>query len=217
MTTGEVLRQALHSQLPPPAAGWLTDACAAAARSSTQLVRYYTEASRRLGHNRFALTDRPQALAEFPFDHWTVEDAGRIVLLLEHHRALPDGFQQAAIACFEQGDTGEQRSWLRACALLPGPAQFLPVVIDACRTSILPIFEAVACENPYPRDYFHDLNFNQLVLKAMFNGIALNRIVGLSGRRNAELSRMSADYAAERTAAGRTVPSDIGLAMANHP
>ena len=39
--------------------------------------------------------------------------------------------------------------------------------------------------------------FNQLVLKAMFTGVALERIVGLSRRVNPELSRMARDYAAE--------------------
>ena len=50
-----------------------------------------------------------------------------------------------------------------------------------------------------------------MVLKALFNEVALSRIAGLAGRRNAELTRMAADYASERRAAGRTVPADIGL------
>jgi hypothetical protein len=96
--------------------------------------------------------------------------------------------------------------------MLPQPEQYLPIVIDACRTNIEPLFEAIACENPYPAAHFPERNFNQVVLKAMFNGIALARIVGLAGRRNAELARMATDYAAERTAAGRSVPADIDLA-----
>ena len=84
---------------------------------------------------------------------------------------------------------------------------------DTCRTNILPLFESLACENPYPARYFPELHFNQMVLKAMFNSVALARIVGLPERRNAELSRMSTDYAAERTAAGRSVPADIALAQ----
>jgi hypothetical protein len=122
-------------------------------------------------------------------------------------------FSKVALACFEQGDAGEQTSWCRAVSLLPRPEQYLPHVIDACRTNILPLFESIACENPYPATFFPERNFNQLVLKAMFNGVALARIAGLPSRRNAELSRMAADYAAERTAAGRAVPADIALAQ----
>jgi len=66
---------------------------------------------------------------------------------------------------------------------------------------------------PVPFSTLPERNFNQLVLKALFNGVALSRIVGLSGRLNAELTRMAGDYADERRAAGRAVPADIGLAM----
>ena len=75
------------------------------------------------------------------------------------------------------------------------------------------MFEALACENPYPAAHFPERNFNQMVLKALFNSIELSRIDGLSGRRNAELSRMARDYAAERRAAGRAVPADIDAAI----
>jgi hypothetical protein len=71
------------------------------------------------------------------------------------------------------------------------------------------VFEAIACDNPYPARFFPDLNFNQLVLKAFFTGVAVQRIVGLADRRNAELVRMAQAYASERLAAGRTVPPDL--------
>ena len=47
----------------------------------------------------------------------------------------------------------------------------------------------------------------------MFIGVSLERIVDLPRRRNPELSRMARDYAAERRAAGRTVPPDLALAL----
>ena len=131
--------------------------------------------------------------------------------------ASPDSFVRAATDCYDHGDSAEQQSWLKSTALLPEPEQLLPIVIDACRTNILPLFEAVACENPFPARYFPERNFNQMVLKALFNKVALSRIAGLAGRRNADLTRMAADYASERRAAGRTVPSDIGLAMTETP
>ena len=111
----------------------------------------------------------------------------------------------------------EQQSWLKSTPLLPEPERLLAVVIDACRTNILPLFEAIACENPYPARHFPERNFNQMVLKALFNRVALARIVGLAARRNPDFARMAGDYASERRAAGRTVPSDIGLAMTETP
>jgi len=150
------------------------------------------------------------------FERWTRDDAARALLLIgrRNHGVSGQSFVAAALECFEQGDAREQQSFLRAIALWPEAAAFLPAAIDACRTNIVPVFEALACENPYPAAHFPDRNFNQLVLKAMFNNIALSRIVGLRARLNAELTRMARDYAAERTAAGRSVPADIGLAMA---
>jgi hypothetical protein len=219
MTTGDLLRRGVHAQIGGSAADWFSDATQRAARGPVaELLKVYTAASRHLGRTPLALEglDSTAHLAAFPFSHWTLEDAGRLVMLLARHEASATStgdWASATIACYEQGDTREQQSWLRGVALLPAPAQFLPVVIDACRTSIVPLFEAAACENPYPGTQFPERNFNQLVLKALFNGIALNRIVGLESRLNPELSRMASDYADERRAAGRSIPPDISLAM----
>ena len=86
--------------------------------------------------------------------------------------------------------------------------------MNACRSSVQSVFDAICCENPYPALHFPDLAFNQMVLKALFTGVALERIHRLSERKNAELARMAAGYASERTAAGRSVPGDIGRVLA---
>jgi hypothetical protein len=235
MTTAEVLRRCVDAQIDAPAAHWLTAALRRAAHGPpAELLLVYTEASRHLGRAplrcdpadpidpaadlRVGRDGPPPLWPAFPPSHWALEDAGRLLLLLARHDASPgssDDWAIAARVCFEQGDTREQQSWLRAVALLPDAPAFLPLVIDSCRTSILSLFEAVACENPYPAVHFHEGNFNQLVLKALFNGVALNRILGRASRLNPELARMASDYADERRAAGRSVPRDISLAMMN--
>ena len=186
------------------------------------LCSTYTHVATRLGtgglsHSDAELPDSRQPAIQPIFDHWTVADAARAALLLTLAENSPDSdtFVAAAIACYECGDSTEQQSWLKSTAVLPLPDRFLRTVIDACRTNILPLFEAVACENPYPAQHFPDRNFNQLVLKALFNNVALSRIVSLASRQNPELARMAGDYADERRAAGRAVPADIGLAMQN--
>jgi hypothetical protein len=50
-------------------------------------------------------------------------------------------------------------------------------------------------------------------MKAMFVGVALRRIVGLSTRVTPMLMNMAEDYKQERAAAGRSVPEDIGLVV----
>jgi hypothetical protein len=198
---------------------WLEDAIAAP--SAELLSRAYTAAPKHLGRASLAVSiDEQHRLAAsapgLDFTKWTMDDAARAVLLLSAADHLDNAaFVDAATVCFERGDAREQQSWLRAVALLPQPQAFLALTIDACRTNILPLFESIACENPYPARYFPEHNFNQLVLKALFNNVALGRIVDLATRVNGELTRMAGDYAAERRAAGRSVPADIGLAIAD--
>ena len=216
-----VLAASLRAAATPEASAWLADALASVAgRDTRPLLAAYTRAPLRVG--RAALPLSPDQLQELRaavpgvgFERWTADDAARALLLMAHRHGgvAGHGFVDAALGCFEQGDAREQQSWLRALPLWPEAASFLPNAIDACRTNIVPVFEALACENPYPAAHFPERNFNQLVLKAMFNNIALSRIVGLHSRLNAELTRMARDYAAERTAAGRSVPADIHLAM----
>ena len=216
MEPKEQLLAALRSRVNEGAWSWLREAIGIAERGAVDdLLTVYTAASQRMGAARLDAGDLPPAGVRL--ERWTVEDAARAVLLLSRAEALGDSvdFVNAALACYEQGDAREQQSWLRAVGALPGSERFLAAVIDACRTSIQPLFEAVACENPYPALFFPDRNFNQMILKALFNGVPLARVVGLAGRLNSELSRMAADYAAERRAAGRSIPNDIALAMSS--
>jgi hypothetical protein len=53
-----------------------------------------------------------------------------------------------------------------------------------------------------------------MVLKAIFIEVPVSRIEGLDRRNGAELRRMARDYASERRAAGRPVPSDVDLLLA---
>jgi hypothetical protein len=220
MPLRQALLAAVRAQIGGSSAEWFEQALGEAARGSLpQLLRAYTGASRRLGAASLAIDDAAAVSRELDavsVGHWTLEDAGRLVFLLSRFEASPNSNAEnraAAVACYEQGDSREQRSWLRTVGFLPDAEQLLPVVIDACRTSILPLFEAVACENAYPAKHFPDRNFNQMVLKALFNDIALERIIGLTSRLNPELSRMASDYADERKAAGRSIPADIGVVV----
>jgi hypothetical protein len=200
--------------------------------TAARLLNLYTGAPRYVGRAALALNEVEaarrrlrEADPDLSLAQWTVEDGVRALLLLQAAETLggderpggPGGFDALALACYEQGDAREQQSWLRALALMPAPGRFRATAIDACRTNILPVFEAIACENPFPKRHFAELNFNQMVLKAFFNGVAVSRIVGLEARLNPELARMADDYVSEREAAGRSVPPDIWLVLAPGP
>jgi hypothetical protein len=212
----EALEGRFRARLDRGQVEWFSQALERASRSQLDdLLRLYTDASRYLGRAPLSAGGATEDASKDVPSHWTVEDAGRLLFLLTRREHAKDAarFAADATACYEQGDTREQQSWLRGVALLPDPEQYLPVAVDACRTNILPLFEAISCDNAYPARYFPERNFNQMVLKALFNNVALARIQGLADRANPELARMASDYAAERRAAGRSVPGDIALAM----
>ncbi|MDB4954506.1 MAG: hypothetical protein JWO36_2075 [Myxococcales bacterium] len=142
---------------------------------------------------------------------WGTDELARAMLLL---RAQPRVTPEELWA---RGDNRERQAVLKALPLLRDPERYLPLAIESCRSNVLTVFEAIACETPYPARYFPDLNFNQLVLKAAFSGVALARITNLGSRLNAELARMAGDFAAERRAAGRPVPDDLALVMKAAP
>lgn len=110
-----------------------------------------------------------------------------------------------------RGDVRERQAVLRVLAALPAPERFVDVAVDAYRTNVQSVFEAIACHNAYPARHFPDDAFHQLVLKALFVGAPLARVVGLAGRIDDELVRMVEAYASERRAAGRPVPEDAQL------
>ncbi len=198
---------------------WLDGGLMATPQDLQPLQSAYTSAPRVLGRGVLTLTsDEGRALAASAPDlevrGWSLFDAARVMLLL--HLAelwLAEDFIRAATSCYALGDAREQQSWLRGLPLLPYPDQFLATALDACRTNITPVFEAIACENAYPVRHFPALHFNQLVLRSLFLGVALERIVGRDSRLNPTLTQMVQDFAAERRAAGRPVPADLPLAL----
>jgi hypothetical protein len=129
--------------------------------------------------------------------------------------AEPSVHVSLATEAFRRGDSGERVALLRALTLLPEPDRFTELAIEACRTHVLGVFAAIACENAFPARYFPELHFNQLVIKAMFLELALERVLGWRARNNPELRRMAADYGAERRAAGRSVPADLATIQAS--
>jgi hypothetical protein len=147
-------------------------------------------------------------------ERWQLATFARAALLMRALRTLSaDEHPNFMRELYRRGDFREQSAILQSLILLPEPKRFVVLAVEACRTNVGDVFEAIACENAYPAKYFADLNFNQLVIKAFFTGIAVHRIAGLEERKTVELRRMAADYASERRAAGRSVPDDIDLVL----
>jgi hypothetical protein len=202
-------------RLPPAAEAWYGRATRAGADDPAAFARDFAAASRLLGRERV----RPEAAeaaalraegAPEPWPGWRLDDVGRVAMLLGAARHLsPEALETLVGDSYARGDTDERRAVLLALPYLPAPERFVPLAVGACRTNVQPLFEAIACENPYPAAHFPPASFNQMVLKAVFTGVALARIVGLEARRTPELGRMAEAFASERRAAGRAVPADL--------
>jgi hypothetical protein len=179
-----------------------------------EFANAYTKVARKLGGAPLELDpDEVSALSSsgLPlFQGQALHELGRTVLLLCATEYLALNEQAEWIeALYARGDNAEREALLHALPLLPEPDRFLSTAVEACRSNVQTIFEAIACENPYPARHFPELNFNQMVMKAIFIGVPLGRIVGLPSRIAPVLVRMTKDYVQERTAAGRPVPDDI--------
>jgi hypothetical protein len=197
-----------------PALEWLLPRCEKLNESSFELV--YSGAGRRLGSAPFEPSPeelKQLSAAGLPVPHaWPLSAVGRAALLCLVCEPLDGaGRERLARSVFKTGDNEERSALLKSLPLLPGPEAFLELAIDACRSHVQDVFEAIACENAYPSRHFPEHNFNQMVLKGFFTGMAIARIEGLASRRTPELVRMAEAYASERRAAGRAVPADLAL------
>jgi hypothetical protein len=183
----------LEALLPQSARAWV------ASIPTDEHAEAYSRAARMVGKAEIQVPGRGT---------WGADEVARAALLVR-------GFSPTL--AWSRGDNRERQAVLKALPLLPSPERFVDLAVEACRSNVLTVFCAIACENPFPRMHFPEPAYNQMVLKAAFNGVALARIDGLAERKNAELARMAADYAAERRAAGRPVPEDLHLGMKGAP
>lgn len=184
-------------------------------RSEDSLALLFASAAKRFGKAPVQLTNEERtqlvnAGVDWELGGWTLDELARGAILLRSLEKQPAAQHASTLdELFRQGDTRERTSLLKTLPFLPHPEACLSLAIESCRSSVQPIFEAIACENPYPAAYFPELNFNQLVLKALFVEVSLKRVTGLRARATPELFRMARDYANERKAAGRSIPTDI--------
>lgn len=186
--------------------------------SRSELSKAYSKLVRMLGSDRLEFahqeTDSENAARLLAFQGRPLHEFGRAALLLFALERLPaEEHVEFIDEIFMHSDSREQEALLRALSILPNPGRFLAMAVEACRANVQTVFEAIACENPYPSCYFPESNFNQLVLKAIFTGVSLQRIVGLSERVTPALKGMVSDHVKERTAAGRPVHEDVALIM----
>lgn len=215
MTPEQALQQWLDARLDAPASQWLEDARASLALAATDrdLYRCISLASRKLGKAPLALDAAALASAEMARpgwdpSSWTLDQAGRVRLLLAT-AGDSDTFVRRLDQLCATADVDELVAFYRGLPVYPDAPRHRMRAAEGLRTNMKRVFEAVAHGNPYPAEQLAQDAWNQMVLKALFVGSALNPIVGLDQRANATLARMLGDYAHERWAASRPVSPEL--------
>ncbi|SFX68931.1 EboA domain-containing protein [Streptomyces atratus] len=191
-------RKELDAQLGGAARAWLDEALAEAEHSAAhqdteQPGGPYAAPSWEL---RYAAAGRYCGL-----EH---ADSVRALLLIEARAALP-----ALTRLYEQGTAAERHAVLLTLHRLDLGPTALPLVEDALRTNDTRLVAAAV--GPYGAAHLDPHNWRHAILKCLFTGVPVDAVDGLArrARGDAELARMLGDFAAERIAAGRSVPTDL--------
>ena len=212
----ELLHHWLLKSVSEKAFAWLEQKQAQIASGAAERVFFtaFSAVPRYLGKEDLQLTFQDLEAAQdvipgwYP-DHWSVDQAGRTLLLL----ALPyndaEGYVRSLDKFFSTADMGELIVLYQSLPLLPHPELHRHRAAEGIRSNMSNVFQAIALRNPYPADYLDNAAWNQMVLKAVFVGSPLHLIWGFDRRANPELARMLADYAHERWAAKRSVSPEL--------
>jgi hypothetical protein len=215
MTPFALIVRWLHARLPADATAWFDGAVEGIRRSTTDsdLNLAFGLVPRKLGKADLALgaEELRAALAVRPGwdpELWSVDQAARIALLLAT-QGDADAFVRRLDLLCATADVAELVALYRGLPLYPWPERHRLRAAEGVRTNMKAVFEAVAHGNPYPAEQLPEGAWNQMVLKALFVGSALDPVLGLDGRANPALAQMLCDYAHERWSAARPVSPEL--------
>ena len=217
----DALEARLVARVSEAASTWLSTARTEVGRDGSVLARHFPTAARKVGHVLLLEPPSPEAVRLFSggpvLNPWRVDEAARVLLLLEDARRETPGACARANDLYFVSDGRERIAVLRGLALLPESDAALPAVRDALRANAADLFAAAICENGYTSRHLPDDLFNQAVLKCAFVGLRLGRIERVEERATPELARMLLAYVTEREHAGRSVGADLWPLIALHP
>lgn len=212
---GSLLRSWLQRQLSEADYGWLMEQLEKLRQDPGDRSLHIAlgMAPRRIGKADLELSEADLAAAEaarpgWDPRGWSLDEAARILILLETGSANTSFAERFTQLC-RTSDVGEAIALYRGLPLYAEPESLEPQAAEGVRSNMRAVFEAVAHENPYPREVFDEDRWNQMVLKALFVDSTLAPIQGLEARANPKLAAILIDYAHERWAAGRKVSPEL--------
>lgn len=141
--------------------------------------------------------------------NWRVDELGRVYLLLCYAEQGKEMFLDRLEKIFITSDMNEAVALYRGISVYPWPESLKLRAAEGVRNNITTVFNAIALNNPYPKEYLDQDPFNQIVLKALFVGSPLYKIDGVEERANATLAKILVEYSQERRSAGRIVSPEL--------
>ncbi|MBI9115585.1 EboA domain-containing protein [Sanguibacter suaedae] len=195
---------------PSAAADWLAGALDAVGTDPSALSTAFATAGRHVGRHPLDPEGDPRGVLG------SVDDAARALLLERAVHVAGDGAPDLLASLYRTGDTAERRGVLRGLDRLvevSAPladalvATGLELVADALRTNDPTL--VAAATGPFAAAHLDQHTWRHAVLKLVFMGVTLDAVAGLAVRADDELAAMADRFAAERRAAGRTVPDDL--------
>ena len=171
-------------------------------------------ASRKIGRMQLTLTDDEMAAARrlragWQPELWAADEVARVLLLIASHHGDDQAFAARVDRLCTTAEVTEYIAYLKGFAIFPAAKLLYGRAREGVRSAITPVFAAIACHNPYPFDHFDADAWNQMIVKAVFNGTPIETIFGLQERRNPEVVQMMRDLISERRAAGRPLPDAV--------
>lgn len=145
---------------------------------------------------------------------WAMDRLARVWWLLQLPADDETTYVGTITQLFKAGELNELVALYSALPVLAFPEAWQFQATEGIRNNIADVQSAIMLHNPYPADYFEEAAWNQMILKAFFTDKDVTQIIGLDERKNARLAQTLADYAAERRAAGRSLPLNIERLMA---
>lgn len=152
---------------------------------------------RRLGSQPITLsadeTEHLQRAGLWPFFGWGIDECGRGALLMQALEVTErDRHGPLLASLFLRGTIRERQALLRALAYLPEPQRHIELAAQACRSPVVPVFQSLALDNPYPARHLARPHFDQMVQKAVALKLGSDRIIGLLPDFSSDTSRAPA-------------------------
>lgn len=195
---------------------WLSEkAKQLSADSNTyQLNLAFTMIPRKTGKQEVILeessAERLQKLMPgFSIQHWTADRLSRVWLLMNLDTSDKEEYIQKIEKLFPQAEMNEQVALYAALPVLAYPEYWKMQCAVGIRSSLDSVLKAIMYHNPYPAANLEELAWNQMVMKAFFSGLDVNKIVGIDERANQALAATLFDYVEERWAASRAADPQI--------